>query len=368
MQHRHLRNTSSVLLITTAFAFFLAEGGCARRTYRVANLPPDLMAPAPLDLDSLNLSNLTEQSISSDVIQPGDVLNISMITDFTKLETTTAPARVADDGTAVVPLVGRVAVSGLEVKQAEQFINTQSIARGIFRNPSITVTMKQCRTCKVTVVGAVNKPGTHVLPRGSTSLMAALLASGGLADDADTEVEIRHTDSRDIARLMSQPQNLPGAPNGLATPVSYEHPAPTLQRVDLLAATNGMTKLPELSDGDVVHVSRRKLQPVHVIGLVQKPDEFEYPPDQELRVLDALALAGGCSNPVAENVLVIRQSPGGGGPVRIKVSIQEAKNGRDNLVLAPGDIVSVEQTAATAAADIIKTFFRVSMGGTLSWF
>lgn len=368
MQHRYSRNTSSILLFTMAFAFFLAYGGCARRAYRVANLPPDLMAPAPLDLDSLNLSNLTEQSISSDVIQPGDVLDVTIITDFTKLKTTTSPARVADDGTVVVPLVGRVGISGLEVKQAEQLINTQSIARGIFRNPSITVTMKKCHTYKVTVVGAVNNPGTHVLPRGSTSLMAALLASGGLADDAGTEVEIRHTDSREIARLMSQPQNLPGGPNGLATPVSYEHPTPMIQRVDLLKATNGMTKLPNLSDGDVVHVSRRKLQPVHVIGLVQKPDEFEYPPDQQLRVLDALALAGGCSSPVAEKVLVIRQSPNGGEPIRIEVSIQEAKNGRDNLALAPGDIVSVEQTAATAAADIIKTFFRVSMGGTLSWF
>lgn len=355
-------------MITTLSAVFVVGNGCARRAYRVANLPPELMAPAPLDLSMMNLSNLTEQSISSEVIQPGDILDVTIITDFTKLTTTTSPARVADDGTIVVPLIGRLGVSGLEIKQAEQLINTQSIARGIFRNPSITVTMKQCHTCKVTVVGAVNKPGAHVLPRGSTSLMAALLAANGLAKDAGTEVEIRHTDSRDVARLMSQPQNLAVGPDGLVSPVSYEQPSPTVQRVDLLAATNGMVKLPDLNDGDVVHVSRRKIQPVYVIGLVKKPDEFEYPPDQELRVLDALALAGGCSNPVAEKVLVIRQPPKGGEPIRIVVSIQDAKNGRDNLVLAPGDIVSVEQTAATATADVIRTFFRLSLGGTLSWF
>ena len=106
-------------------------------------------------------------------------------------------------------------------------------------------------------------------------------------------------------------------------------------KVDLTAATDGMIKIPDLSDGDVVNVARRNLRPVYVIGLVCKPGEFPFPTSQELRVLDALALAGGVSNPVAEDVLVIRQAPGKPDPVRIAVSIQGAKNGHDNLTLAP---------------------------------
>ena len=81
-----------------------------------------------------------------------------MVTDYAKLTTATTPVRVADDGTIIVPLVGRLSVSGLEVQRAEQAVNAESIARGIFRTPSITLTMKQCRTRRVTVVGAVNKP------------------------------------------------------------------------------------------------------------------------------------------------------------------------------------------------------------------
>ncbi|MBN1394208.1 MAG: hypothetical protein JW959_04235, partial [Pirellulales bacterium] len=143
---------------------------------------------------------------------------------------------------------------------------------------------------------------------------------------------------------------------------------PDVAKLDLAAATAGAMKAPDLCDGDVVHVPKRTLPPVHVIGLVQKPGEFPYPPDQELRVLDAISLAGGCSNPVAEKVLVIRHPPNAAEPVRIQVDIQAAKNGRDNLLLAPGDTVSVEQTAATAVADVIRTFIRVSLGGSLSWF
>ena len=105
-----------------------------------------------------------------------------------------------------------------------------------------------------------------------------------------------------------------------------------------------------------------------MIGLVTKPGSFPYPLNQEIRVLDALALAGGCSNPLAEDILLIRRLPGAAEPVRIAVSLQAVKNGRDNLALAPGDTVSVERTAATTAADIIQTFFRFGVGANVSWF
>ncbi len=347
--------------------------GCASRTYRAAKLPPELVAPASLDLEAINLAGLANHSVSVEVIQPGDVLEVSMVTDYTKLTTTTTPVRVADDGTIIIPLVGKVGVSGMEVEQAEQAINAQSVTRGVFRNPCITVTMKQCRTRKVTVVGAVNKPGTHELPRGSSSLMAALIAADGLSKEASTDVEIRHTDSRQAAAggpIASQAAAGPDAPASLA---SYQQASPAaatpvVTKVDLTAATAGAVVVPELRDGDVVHVVKRTLRPIYVLGLVRKPGEFPYPPNQEIRVLDALALAGGVSNAVAEDVLVIRQASGAPEPVRIAVSIQAAKNGRDNLPLAPGDTVTVEQTPATMVVDVIQTFFRVSFGGSLAWF
>ena len=68
-------------------------------------------------------------------------------------------------------------------------------------------------------------------------------------------------------------------------------------KLDLKDATAGLIQVPELADGDVVHVSKRTLPPVFVIGLVTKPGSFPYPTNQEIRVLDALSLAGGCSNP-----------------------------------------------------------------------
>jgi polysaccharide biosynthesis/export protein len=373
MQRNSLCDLTGLRLATVALLWMFISLGCAGRPYRAANLPPELTAPPPLNLDKINLSGLANNSVSVEVIQPGDVLDVSIVTDYTKLSTTTTPVRVADDGTVIVPLVGKVAVGGLEVEQAEQAINSGSISRGIFRNPCVTVTMKQCRTRKVTVVGAVNKPGAHELPRGSSSLMSALIAAEGLSKEASPEVEIRHTDSRQVVGAVKP---LPAVADGKpaeVTQVSYQQtvpgvPMPSVVKVDLTAATAGAVQVPELRDGDVVYVAKRTLPPVYVIGLVRKPGEYAFPTNQELRVLDALALAGGASNPVAEEVMVIRKVPNAREPVRIAVSIQNAKNGRDNLALAPGDTVSVEQTAATMVVDLIQTFFRVSLGGSVSWF
>ncbi len=379
----HSRIPSVVVAVVLAIAVGVPVGvpGCASRQFRAASLPARYAAPAALNLEAINLSGLANNSVSVDVLQPGDVLDVSMVNDYSNLTTSTTPVRVADDGSVVIPLVGRVAVGGMEVEKAEQSINAESIKRGIFRNPCITVTMKQCRMSKVTVVGAVNKPGTHELPRGSSSLMAALIAAEGLSKEAGTEVEIRHTDSRQVAGGTNnvggdadRRSDQAGAnPNGSVAQASYQQSLPasatqTVMKVDLTAASAGAVSVPELRDGDVVHVMKRTLRPIYVMGLVRKPGEFPYPPDQEIRVLDALALAGGVSNSVAEDVLVIRQVPGESEPVRITVSIQAAKNGRDNVALAPGDTVTVEQTPATMVIDVIQTFFRVSLGGSISWF
>jgi polysaccharide biosynthesis/export protein len=372
MQPQHFYRTFSFIALTAALALVSIGTGCASRTYRASSLPPEFAAPAALDLDALNLSGLANNSVSVEVIQPGDVLEVSMVTDYSKLLTTSTPVRVSDDGMVLVPLVGKVSVGGMEVEQAERAINAESIARGVFRNPCVTVTMKQCRTRKVTVVGAVNKPGPHELPRGSTSLMAAIVAADGLSKEAGTAVEIRHTDSRQAySATPAGPQMANGADGG-ATLASYQQTmpgvVPAVVTVDLAAAAAGAVQVPELHDGDVVHVAKRTLPPIYVMGLVQKPGEFPYPTTQELRVLDALALAGGVSNRVAEEVLVIRKMPGAAEPIRIAVSIQNAKNGRDNVALAPGDTITVEQTPATVLVDVIQTFFRVSLGGSVSWF
>jgi polysaccharide biosynthesis/export protein len=355
------------MLLPAAFA---AAAGCAQGVYRVANLPARYAAPATANLEAVNLSGLADSAVSSTVIDRGDLLEVTMLADYSKLTTTTTPVRVGDDGTAAVPLIGKVAVAGLELEAAERAIGAAGIARGVFRNSSVTVAMKQPRMNKVTVVGAVEKPGLYELPRGGTSLLAAIVAAGGLSKEASPEVEIRHTELGAGDSFGPRADATVAAPGSRTELAAHQTPAAgslSTSKVNLVSAAGAQAGL-RLADGDVVSVTKRAVKPVYVLGLVKKPGELEMPKNQDLRLLDALAMAGGTSSQVADKVLVIRQVPGETAPVNIAVSIQKAKSGQDNLQLAPGDTVMVEQTPVTVLADTIQNFFRVGFSSSLPLF
>jgi polysaccharide export outer membrane protein len=159
--------------------------------YHVKSLPIEFQAASVPNPKTIDLSRLASVAVSNELIDRGDVLELTLVTGYGRLDTTTTPIRVGDDGAASVPLVGKVELAGLELEAAEQAIASAGMHRGVFRNPHVTVTMKRPRVNKVTVIGAVEKPGVYDLPRGSSALLAALVAAGGLTDEAGTEVEIR---------------------------------------------------------------------------------------------------------------------------------------------------------------------------------
>jgi polysaccharide export outer membrane protein len=134
-------------------------------------------------------------------------------------------------------------------------------------------------------------------------------------------------------------------------------------RIDLAQAGPAAPQNHKLDDRDVVMVLPEKTQVIHVTGLVKKPDQFELARDKPIHLLDAIALAGGTTSVVADKVYVIRQSPGMTQPAVIKVSIARAKrHGDENLLLAAGDLVSVESTVATMTLETVSKFFRVALG------
>jgi polysaccharide export outer membrane protein len=118
-----------------------------------------------------------------------------------------------------------------------------------------------------------------------------------------------------------------------------------------------------VGDGDIIMVLPEKERVVHVTGLVNNPDQFKIPRNQDLHVLDAIAMAGGIKSPVADKVYVIRRVDGKREPAVIQVSIAEAKrNGNENLRLTSGDLVSVEATPFTHFVDTATSLFHVALG------
>ncbi|MEQ8211461.1 MAG: polysaccharide biosynthesis/export family protein [Lacipirellulaceae bacterium] len=329
----------------------------------------------------LNLSRMASTGNGGSLIAAGDLLSVTVSTGRTGERPAPTLARVDDSGNVDVPLVGPVQVAGLEPPAASQVVSSAAVERGIYRQPHISVEMKTKAVNKITVIGAIKKSGLHELPRDSSDLLAALTAAGGLAEDASTMVDIMQQPPK-LAEASSNPSDvqLAGYRDGQTAegvePAGFlrnrqrrGYAGPRSMRIDLeqLSQQGGVAQ--PLSDGDVVMVLPKEKRVVHISGLVKKPNQFELPPNQDVYLLDAVAMAGGISSPVANKVLVIRRLPNQTEPVVIQASLARAKtDGAENLRLAPGDMVSVERTPATIVVDTIGKFFRVAVSGSTALF
>ncbi len=110
---------------------------------------------------------------------PLDVLDIQVfgVPDLSK------PVRVSEDGDISVPLVGRVHVTGKTTSELEQELAGRW-SNGYLENPQVTVFVKEYMSQRVTVEGAVRKPGIYSLT-GRTSLLQLIALSNGLDELAN---------------------------------------------------------------------------------------------------------------------------------------------------------------------------------------
>jgi polysaccharide export outer membrane protein len=329
--------------------------GCGGPAFRAASLPPEYRVAARPTKRTINLAGIAAPGAAESRIAAGDLLEATISSGRDGETVEPVLARVSDDGQADVPLVGPVQVGGLEPFEASQAVAHAAIERGIYRRPHVTLEIKSKAVNRVTVMGAVTTPGVHELPRSSCDLVKALAMAGGLTEDAGTVVE--------IIRQPSAPADAASvALASYQSSLAWSPPAPQTTRVDMASLAGGASDY-RLGDRDMVMVLPRDKEMLYITGLVKSPGQFELPRDQEVRLLDAIAMSGGVKSPVADRVLIIRRVPGRQEPVPIQASMRVAKiNGSENLVLAANDVVSVEQTPATAVVDAVLRLLRMTVG------
>lgn len=383
---------SRSLLITGSLLSFIFGCAAGGQHYTHQTVPQSLLAAKRDNVQTLDLTRLASASNNSEVIDRGDVIEVSISAGLNEKDTITLPVRVNDQGIAHLPEIGAVPLAGLEMEAAEAAIVATCIENKLYNRPNVTVTMKRQRMNRVMVVGAVKKPDVYELPRGRSDLLAALVAAGGLEEDAGTKVEIRNPrrsggggsmpvasgsqpaidtighSSNIIADAAGTSDTIAGSLTGGRTDVTpIVDPDGKMEsyRVDLVSATKSGTGGYLIEDGGVVSIEKRDPEPLHVIGLVRKPDRYDFPIAEDLRVTDAIALAGGTSMTVADKVFVVRRVPKSNETAVIQVSLRQAKrNSQANISLEPGDVISVENTAATALYEAFN-FIRFNVGASL---
>jgi polysaccharide export outer membrane protein len=91
--------------------------------------------------------------------------------------------RVNSRGQVSLPLVGTLQVGGLTGQEAEGML-AQKLAENYLQNPQVSLFIREYTSQRVTVEGAVNKPGVYPL-RGPTTLLQTLALAGGQASLSD---------------------------------------------------------------------------------------------------------------------------------------------------------------------------------------
>jgi polysaccharide export outer membrane protein len=357
------RRWAAGLLLGPAGLWLAGVFGCYwGRTYTAAGLPGDLEPPPVHDVQTLDLARLAGPPVANDRIECGDVIEVSITAALSPDAVISFPVRLGDDGTALLPEIGPVALAGLNLGVAEQAIGAACAQRGLYRQPRVTVTMRQQRLNRVTVVGAVKTPGVHELPRSASYLLAALVSAGGLADNAGPRVEIRCPVR---PPLVAEAPPAPG-PAGVHFAGAERAASPPMAYVslNLAEAVSQGVGTQYLADGTVIMVQKLRPQPYQVIGLVHKPGEYEFPVGRDVRLLGAIAQAGGASYSLADKVYIIRKKANGD-EVVIQASLERAKHHKeDNLRLQAGDVVSVEHNALTLLLDTIH-YIPLSIGASV---
>ena len=147
----------------------------------IVNSHSDCSAPSPIR--SL-LEHRTGQGNSYDFpIGPGDVLHIQVadLKEFNQLT-----VRVDGDGTIDLPLIGNMAVAGMNEDQVRQAISDRVSDYVI--NPRVHVFISQYYSRSVAVMGMVAKPGAYPLAGPSDSILDIIGRAGGMREGAAQRV------------------------------------------------------------------------------------------------------------------------------------------------------------------------------------
>ena len=102
-----------------------------------------------------------------------DVLEISVF----KVPELSKSVQVADTGTINLPLLGEVQASGKTASEIEKDL-TRQLGAKYLKSPQVTVYVKEHNSQRVTIEGAVRRPGVYPI-RGTLSLVQPLASAGG---------------------------------------------------------------------------------------------------------------------------------------------------------------------------------------------
>lgn len=158
-----------------------------------AGLSSQAQPPTPAESTQLQrvadkFTSMSKPGSATYKVGPQDVLEVSVF----KVPELSKTVQVSESGSINLPLVGEVAAAGKTAQEIERDL-TKKLGAKYLQSPQVTVFVKEYNSQRVTVDGAVRKPGVYPI-RGETSLVQAIaMAEGTDTNTASSNVVVFRT-------------------------------------------------------------------------------------------------------------------------------------------------------------------------------
>ena len=222
------------------------------------------------DEEWVEISEITAEDLTPQTtvyrVAPGDILTLSIWDVIATNQVETLPRQVDPNGYVEIPQIGRVFVSGLTEKEVEQRLAESML--NLVADPLVSVVVEQRREQTFYLRGNVSAPGPYVVPSTDFRLLQGLVGAGDipqfvkeiyvirqvpLNDSVSTiEQEAQPTpglpnqfdqqegeDLLDVIDDLSSPGMMSGAGNGLVAPMAQPGADPLIDLIDPVAPARG---------------------------------------------------------------------------------------------------------------------------------
>jgi polysaccharide export outer membrane protein len=190
------RHLFLLLMASLALAMLAACGSAPVRN-------PNLVQGQPLQAPDTTTSSGAYEGGTDYRIGAQDLLEISVF----GIDDLSRTVRVNSNGQISLPLIGGVLAGGKTIPELEQAIGAK-LKNGYLQDPQVTVFVKEFTSQRVTLEGALNKPGIYPLTGKTTLLQAIAMAEGVDEDTADLKgvVVFRQVDGKRMGAVFDLAQ------------------------------------------------------------------------------------------------------------------------------------------------------------------
>ncbi|OGF61534.1 MAG: hypothetical protein A2Y62_01770 [Candidatus Fischerbacteria bacterium RBG_13_37_8] len=247
------------------------------------------------------------------IIGAEDLLEIRVF----ELPELSSTVRVSSDGKINIPPIGDIDINGFSKSQAEQKLNL--LLRDSFVNESHAVIfIKEFRSQKIDVIGAVRKPGSYPLIARKT-LLEVISEAGGLTENVGDLIHIFRKSSPHSPKIEIDLNEL----------IRQGNPALNIT----------------VRPGDVINILPIEKITVYIYGEVGSPGAIEIKKSENTTLLKAIIKAGGPTDRANLSNATLKRTTPDGKETNIKVNIKNILKGKDkDPILLDGDIIIIPES------------------------